>query len=169
MKKILFALLFLVITTAHAQTLAPFTNPADGYTISFPADWATQAHYLGTSVFSTSPQGDPMDTVRENVNIVAERFAAPLTSQQYYQSNLISMKQILKDLVIVEASQVQMGPTTAVRAVVSQQVGDRKQKNLVFFIAFGGRAYVITCSAEPHTFDLFRPVFEQIVATFRMI
>ena len=170
MRKILFFALCLVVisTNTHALSLVPFSNPEDGYTISFPNDWSTQAHYLGTSVFSTSPLGDAMDTVRENVNVVSERLSVPLSSEQYYQSNLISMRQILKDLSVTDATPVQMGRATAVRVIVSQQVGERKQKNLVYFVSFGGRGYVITCSAEPHTFDLFRPLFEQIVATFAL-
>ncbi len=165
------ALLFspLAPTAVAASTdIALFSNPEDGYSIVFPKDWQTQANYLGTSVFSTSPQSGPLDDVSENINIVAEKFTTPITSDQYFQANLTSMKRILKNLNILESAPVNVGGFTAVRAVITHDVNHRTQKNISYFLATGGRAYVITCSAEPQTFDAFKNVFDSVVATFKM-
>jgi hypothetical protein len=147
---------------ARAQALVPYTNPTYRYSLQVPFGWEQRT--MGGTILWLSPQEGPGDLFRENVNVTTENLPSPMTVGQYAVAATRSMAQMLQGFAVLEQGQTVLAGQPAHWMVYNHFMGQPLQV-LVFFVVRGTTAYVLTCTASPPQFPLFRPRFSQIAAT----
>lgn len=163
-------LLVLVILPTIAQAQAKTHTDRDhGFSISFPAAWRVEPNYLGTAVFALSPIEGQEDTFRENINVVHETLPVVITSQQYYDANLKSMKAMLKDFSVSEVLSIQHQASPAILMIGAHTMGQNNVKTLALFYTHGKNGFVITCTAPPETFDRYKSDFQASLGSFNVL
>jgi len=144
-----------------------YTNKDKGFSITFPADWERKEGQMGTIVLALSPQEGPADQFRENVNVTIEDLPKTLSSDEYVEACLGTLRKVLTDLQEHENSAMNVADAPAKRLIFSHRMDAVKVKAMQCVLVKGTRGYVITCSAAPDQFDTYRPKFDEIVQSFR--
>ncbi len=138
-----------------------------GFSIKYPPAWQTQESFAGTEIIGYVPAESPMQDWRENVNVVIENLPTEMTSEAYDNAAHEMMEKYLTDLNVVGSAAATLDGRDAVRYEHSHRMGTRQLRVLGYSVVKGRRAYVITCTATPETYDATLPTFEDIVKTFR--
>jgi len=173
LKLIFFAVLAAVIVIGLASTGCArrepgrYYNKEKGFSIRFPDQWEKKEGLMGTAVAALSPQQDPADDFRENVNVVVEDMPKALGLEEYFQANLANMGRLMTDYREVERGELTVYKNDARWLVYSHSMGLVETKVLAYILVRGSRGYVITCSAAPDQFPEYRAQFEEIGRSFR--
>ena len=172
MKRVLFVLVMLLAVTGFTvsaekkDTLSgkfQYANKEKGFEIVVPRDWENGENYYGTAFIAVSPLENKKDTFRENVNVVVEPFAEG--AEGYYKANLVNMKKLLTDFKELKTEKLKINSKDAVSLIYSHRMGEVNIKVLVFFMVNGKKAYCLTCSADPASFDKYSKIFKEIAET----
>ncbi len=139
----------------------------DGFSICFPEAWEQKEGFMGTTVMATSPMETATDEFRENVNVVLESVPRGTALPDYFSLSLGNMRKMMTDFEKHEEGEATLDGQPAKWMVYSFRMGEVNLKTLVYFTVRGKRAYVITATASPETFDQYRPKFEEIIETWR--
>ena len=148
-----------------------YSNREKGFSIKFPADWAvTTSEVASAAVVALRPVAAGDATFRENVNIVVKDCGSPITVDEYNDATWKYAAARLPGFRQIESGKATIGDADARFLGYSwTPVAGKAGKNLAYVLTKGLRAYVITCTATPETFDKYRPAFEEIANSFKMI
>lgn len=138
-----------------------------GFSIRLPETWEQKEGFMGTTVMTLSPKETATDAFRENANVAVEAVPRGTTLPDYFSLSLGNMRKMMTDFKKHEEDEATLDGQPAKRVVYSFRVGEMNLKTLVYFTVRGKRAYVITATASPETFDDYRPQFEKITQTWR--
>lgn len=147
------------------------TDPVDSDVrpaLDFPEDW-TEGQATGiVLLLATSPIEGGVDPFRENVNVVVEGYAEGRDFDQYVAGSLLSLSTALSGYSTIESDGAELAGRSARRVVYTGRLDNVTLYNLIYIVDGGNRAWTITCSATPESFDTWVDTFEGIVATFRL-
>lgn len=136
--------------------------------LDFPEDWTEQQPSGILLLLATSPVEGGADPFRENVNVVVEEYAEGRDFDQYVAGSLLSLSTALSSYSTIESDASELAGRSARRIVYTGRLDNITLYNLIYIVDGGNRAWTITCSATPESFDAWVDVFEGIVATFRL-
>ncbi len=161
---------FLLLTFLSCSTKDPnrYYNTKHGFSIIFPKDWEIQESFMGTSVISRSSLENEADQFKENINVVVEKLPKDMGLDEYLELNLSNMYKFLTDFKEIEKGSVELSDNDARWLIYTGQLGQLDMKALVYFTIKGMRAYVITCSSSPNSFEEYKDRFKEIVNSFQL-
>lgn len=136
------------------------------FRISTPADWGVNRDVGGMRLVASSPRVSPEDTFKENVNVTLEGVPADVSPQQYVEGQMILLQQGFAEMVVLEAADHTLGGRPARRLVYEYTHDGRRLKALTYILVAAERAYVITGTTLPHTFQDYAPTMERIANSF---
>ncbi|MHC4660713.1 MAG: DcrB-related protein [Planctomycetota bacterium] len=144
-------------------------NSKNGFSIELPGAWETQegGGMMGIAVISKSPQEGSSDMFQENVNVVVEAVPKGITASEYFEQSSAQYAKMLTNFSVDENTAATIDGTEVKRLVFSHQMGEMKFKVLSYILTKGAKAYVITCTASPATFDSYKGTFEKVSQSFR--
>ena len=134
----------------------------------FPEDWTRQPASGSVILLALSPEEDTADTFRESMNVVVEAYADGRDFDQYVAGSMLALSTALSNYSTVESDPTELGGRRAHRIVYSGTLDNTDLYNLVYLVDGGDRAWTITCSATPESFDRWVTTFDQIAETFRL-
>lgn len=144
-----------------------FTSREKGFTISLPGGWEQKKDVMGAVIVAISPLEGPKDIFRENVNVVVEDLATPMSSKDYFNNSVRVLKQLFKDFKLEKQGVAKINNRDFHWSMFTHRLGEVKAKVLQYMVVNGKRAYVITCSATPDAFKHYQARFEESAKSFR--
>jgi len=164
--RLLIGLPLLIVGCSDSGTdpVDPALRPA----LDFPEDWTEQQPGGIILLLATSPMEGGADPFRENVNVVVEQYAAGRDFDQYVAGSLLSLSTALSGYSTIESDGAELAGRSARRIVYTGRLDNITLYNLIYIVDGGDRAWTITCSATPESFDRWVTTFDQIAETFRL-
>lgn len=142
-----------------------YYNGAEDFSLKLPEPWEIREGTMGAAVIVLSPQSGPSDDFTENVNVVVERLPKSMSAKEYEVATR-RMLSTLGDFAPIDEGACDIDGREAVWVVYSHRMKHR-MKVLMYVLTRGRKAYVITCTATPETFEEYEPVFREVARSFR--
>ena len=148
---------------------AAASNNTPRFVIMFPADWQIARDQMGMAMIASAPLDDADDAFAENANVNEIANPRGLGVQAFYdqQFQLDVARTKLNNFTLISEADAMIGGRPAKRTVYSHTAGRFDLTALVYTITTETHGYVITCSIESEWFNIYRPIFEQAITTFR--
>ncbi len=163
--RFLLSLSLIVLLLPLALAAKNYTNSQHGFRVDFPTSWEVQENAYGTIVMALSPL-TPGDTFRENVNVVSETIPDTYTLDQYFQASISNMSSSLKDFSSAGSGFMKILGQDAKWVIFTHNVGAVQAKAIQYYLLKNGKAFIVTCTATPATFQTFSMDFEKIAQSF---
>lgn len=144
-----------------------FKSTDGDYSIQFPSKWGVKKGFMGTDVIALAPLDGSEDIFRENVNIIFTILDTPMTADEYYSLNMKSLEQLLTDFELEESEHVTLDGNPAFKILYTYRMGTVDAKVIQYLFLIDNRAYVITFTANPESFEDYQQRFEGIVRSFK--
>jgi len=168
-------LLLIVIITLNLVLLMSCSRKEKGryysdeysFSIVFPKYWEIQQKEMGTAVIALSPEEGSQDDFRENVSITVEEVSGDITLDKYFVVSQQNLKSYSKDYKLLYKNNTWLSRKPAMILGFTYSMSGLKLKVLQYYCLYKNKAYVITCTALPHSFDRYEEKFLKIVRTFR--
>jgi serine/threonine-protein kinase len=142
--------------------------------LDFPEAWEVANNLEGADIVGLSPRESSEDEFRENVNVVIENLPRSMsadtylmTLEKYMKAAEPQLEEGLAGYQLVERGSDQLGDHEAERVVYRHTAGHIQLKTLAYAVVHGRRAFIITGTAKPESFDQYRSKFEAIAQTVR--
>lgn len=157
--------------TAVCAQAASYTNPAEGFSFDYPDGWEKRdAPNAGGAIIAVlSPRENPTDTFLENSNVVTEDTKiATITPDQYYTAaigklaSIPNFKELKKTAVTVNGRQ-----GVCIEATHNAGGIDAMMKQCYF--NKNAKVYVLTHTGLKNSFEKYRPQFDQITNSFKVL
>lgn len=142
-----------------------YYNEKHKFSIVFPADWTLQDSEM--MVMALSPQENPADAFMENIGILSMDLGTELSAKDIADMALEMIKQMTTGLEVHEKGTKTIDGLPATYYVFSGKMGEIEVKTMQFVFMKGSVEYVITCTANPQTFEKYRPAFDNMISSFR--
>jgi hypothetical protein len=124
-------------------------------------------------VMFRSPPEDELDTIIENLNIVAGNISGgpSISLNDYVKANIEGMKTGLQDFAIVQPPKeitIDGKPAVTLVYTVRDPVDTSiTLKNLLVLAISGNTGYVLTFTSTPDTYSAYAPTFERMLHSFK--
>ncbi|MBP6291160.1 MAG: hypothetical protein KA407_05915 [Spirochaetes bacterium] len=171
-RNILFLIIVIAVSTitvigCSRKEKGRYYNDEYGFSIVFPKYWEIQQKEMGTAVVALSPEEGSRDDFRENVAITVEDVSDGETLEKYFVVSQQNLKSYSKDYMLLYKNNTWLSRKPAMILGFTYSMSGLKLKVLQYYCLYKNKAYVITCTALPHTFDRYEEIFLKIVRTFR--
>jgi serine/threonine-protein kinase len=166
------ALVMLVVACGGetaANTPSGFTRQVDvdGHcSIAFPDAWQVKKQTMGMALLGLAAREGESDQFTENVNVVTEQIPEDMGLDEYTRRSLKHARKILTDFEQLDRQHKQIGSREVVFVEFKHRMGQISIHASQTYVVGEGRAYVITCSAEPAQYEKYRDRFEKVVGSF---
>lgn len=144
-----------------------FYSDEYNFSIVFPKNWEIQQQEMGAVVIALSPEEGSKDDFRENIAITVEDVTDDATIEKYFELSQKNLKSYSKDYRLLYKNTTWLSRKPAMILGFTYTMSGLKLKVLQYYCLNMNKAYVITCTALPHTFDRYEEKFLKIVRTFR--
>jgi hypothetical protein len=144
-----------------------FYSDEYGFSIVFPKYWELQQQEMGAVVIALSPEEGSRDDFRENIAITVEDVADDATLEKYFELSQKNLKSYSKDYKLLYKNTTWLSRKPAMILGFTYTMSGLKLKVLQYYCLNNKKAYVITCTALPHTFDRYEEKFLKIIRSFR--
>jgi len=157
-------------TPPQASDFLVYMNLEHGIWMKYPSSWERieQPGAAGFAVVFLSPQEDPFDEFRENLNIFVEPLPQPMTLEQVVAASGDTVLQQFQATFLEKATKDQIGGRPAYRTVYTGSMMERALKWLQYYVVSGNRAYYVTYTSEPAKYDLFLPMVQQMLGSLEI-
>jgi hypothetical protein len=137
------------------------------FALSYPSTWTATEGPGVPALFVTSPRESPTDAFVENVNVVVEELAAPMSVEAYADGSALLMETDLVDYREISRTNVDLGGQPAVRREYQHNFAGRDLWVVSYMMVVENQAYVLTATAEREHAEAWRRTLEAICQTFR--
>ena len=157
-----------VIVALSVAGVGLYLHFQDGFSITGPQGWEKKTGEMGTEVMYLSPQEGAGDQFRENLNVVVEKLPSAMSLDGYLRAALPNVKKMLTDYDLLEQARTSINGVKAERMVFTHRMGAMEIKALQYYLVKDKRAYIVTCTANPDTYNRYLNDFEQACKTIRL-
>lgn len=137
------------------------------FSIEIPSGWEIQRDVMGASLLGISPQEGKSDSFRENVNVVVEQLASPLSGSEYFEASQNVLKKVFTNYKLEKSGKSTIDRHDFFWTLFTHQMNKIHAKVIQYSSVDGKNAYVITCSSTPKNFDRFKKTFEKSILSFQ--
>jgi serine/threonine-protein kinase len=152
------------------EIMQTLSNSERGFSIDYPKAWSKQNRddmFSRGAVF-LSPLENDADRFREKVSILVEDLSADMSLADYTRGSIAQIKQ-LSDPNVAPAQTVNLGKETARRVVYNGLEDGNWVRRMQTWTVVGDRAYVITYTAQPESYDSYLPTVEKMIESFTRV
>ena len=150
--------------------LVQYENSREGFRVDYPQDWSKQNRddFVATGVIFFSPLENDADQFKEKVSVLVENIPSNLSLSEYTKQSISEIKQ-LSDPNIGEAQPIILGINEGRQIIYRGEENGRAVQRMQTWSVKGNRAYVITYTAKPESYDNYLPMVEKIIESFATI
>jgi hypothetical protein len=139
------------------------------YSIQYPPDWELdQSGQFGAKFFLISPMESGNDTFKENVSLVTEATPAGMSLDDYITASEKGLRQLLSNYKKIEGRKIEDNSGEHYELISTFDQGEIHVKSRQHFWIFHGKAYILTLSCTPDSYDKYQDVGKKILRSFRM-
>lgn len=132
------------------------------FDILFPAGWEVLEGFQGAAILGRSPQEDPQDAFLENLNVVIEKVDRNVGIDEYFAASLNNMQASLNNFRKLEEGTARVAGQPTRTLIYTHESGQVTMKVLAYLFIRNGRAYVVTGTALPDTFEDYLETFQEV-------
>ncbi|HOT43421.1 MAG TPA: PsbP-related protein [Spirochaetota bacterium] len=136
------------------------------FSISFPETWKTKENLKGTRILAEIPDEEGSSVIRQNVNVVVEEIAKPVSLNGYVEQQKIGLQK-LRGVKILTAGETTVDGSPAKWLTYSYTIRDFGYQALVYVLNRDERYYVITGLCQINAFHKHKERFHSIAKSFR--
>jgi eukaryotic-like serine/threonine-protein kinase len=147
-----------------------YENYNQGFRVDYPQSWAKQSRddFWATGAVFFSPLENEQDQFKEQVSVLVENLPKDLALPKYTEESLSEIKQ-LSDPSVGNAQKIMLGTNEGQQVAYQGEENGSPVKRMQTWTVNGDRAYVITYTAVPETYDDYLPTVEKMIKSFETI
>jgi len=154
--------------TTPASKIEKYENKEKNYAIDYPAQWLKKdLPKLDLVLFA--PPKEPNAQPLASMNIVAEKIDTPVTLEIFYKESIDNLSSALKDVSVIKSGETKFQNVASKWVQYSHEMQGMKFEVLQYFIVNGDMIYLITFSSTAENYAEYRPLFELIASSFRLL
>lgn len=150
--------------------LASYENFSHNFKLNYPEVWSQRDRndFFTSGIVFFSPLANDSDLFQERVSVLVEDLSKNMSLAKYTAESIAEIKR-LSDPKVDVSKVVQLGSLPG-RQVIYQgeENGNRVQRMQIWSIK-GDRAYVITYTAQPHSYEEYLPTVEKMIKSFEVM
>ena len=144
-----------------------YYNDEKAFSIVVPDDWQQSEDFMGVDFMAMSPIKNVQDTFSENMNVITEDLGLEISLEDYYTMSIQNLDVIMDNYTITEEGAATIGGQPAKYLKYDYEVNGLKIDIVTYLTMNGKQAYVLNFGASPDTAEEFKPIFDEMVASFR--
>ena len=152
------------------EIMQPFESQEQGFKIDYPEVWSQQNRddifAIGAVFFS--PLENASDEFQEQVSVLVEHLPSDMSLTEYTNESLAQIKK-LSDPNVAPPQTVNLGEKTARQVTYNGLEDGNWVKRMQTWSVEGDRAYVITYTALPKSYESYLPTVEKMIESFETI
>ncbi|VEP13589.1 TPR repeat-containing serine/threonine protein kinase [Hyella patelloides LEGE 07179] len=177
-KNIIKAILFFILTITTLGIVfvvwqpkkMQYTNYANqdyGVKINYPENWEIRKRddFFISGIIFISPLESRQDSFQENVSVFVENLVSDTSLNQYTAESIAEIKR-LSDPNISDAKLTVLGSYEGRSIVYEGEEKGSVVKRMQIWTVHNSKAYTITYTAKPDSYETFLPTIKQMVASF---
>lgn len=147
-----------------------YANYNQGFRVDYPQNWSKENRddFWATGVLFSSPLENDADQFKEQVSVLVEDLPQNLALAEYTEQSLSEIKQ-LSDPTIGEAQSITLGTDEGRQIIYHGEENGSIVQRMQTWSVNGNRAYVITYTAIPESYDDYLPTVEKMIKSFETI
>jgi eukaryotic-like serine/threonine-protein kinase len=147
-----------------------YENYNQGFRVDYPQSWAKQSRddFWATGAVFFSPLENDQDQFKEQVSVLVENLPKDLALSKYTEQSLSEIKQ-LSDPSVGNAQKITLGTNEGRQVVYRGEENGSPVQRMQTWSVNGDRAYVITYTAIPESYDDYLPTVEKMIKSFETI
>ncbi len=163
-------LLFAQRTSEPEIQLSLYENINQGFKVDYPQVWSKQNRddFFATGVVFFSPLEDDSDKFKERVSVLVENLSSDMSLAQYTDESIAEIER-LSDPNVGQAREINLGAEEARQVVYSGHENGKPVKRMQTWSVKNERAYIITYTARPDSYDQYLPTIEKMIKSFETI
>ena len=139
------------------------------YYIEIPRDWEVQKNYNGLAFLAKRPRDNTQkENFTENVSLAVEKLPSNISVEEYTKQAVKSMKTNLNDYITVKSQKGNISGYDAVRLISEFKQSGFHIRSVTYIITAGQKAFSLTGTAQPSTFDKYKNTFETIAKSLKI-
>lgn len=155
-------------TLATPSTTEKYTNKDKQYSLDYPSQWQRKEVPAIDFVLFAPPKGTDTQ-VHASMNVIAEKVDAPVTLAQFYNESVGNISTELKEVKIESNGESNLNGTPSKWINYSHSMQGISFRVLQYFIVNGDRVYLLTFSALSDDFATYKPEFDKIANSFKIL
>ncbi|MFM2314296.1 MAG: hypothetical protein RLZZ04_3572 [Cyanobacteriota bacterium] len=147
-----------------------YANYNQGFRVDYPQNWSKENRddFWATGVVFSSPLENDADQFKEQVSVLVEDLPQKLALAEYTEQSLAEIKQ-LSDPTIGKAQSITLGTNEGRQIIYHGEENGNTVQRMQTWSVNGNRAYVITYTAIPESYDDYLPTVEKMIKSFETI
>ena len=147
--------------------LSLYENINQGFKVDYPQIWSKQNRddFFATGVVFFSPLTKDGDNFKERVSVLVENLSSDLSLAQYTDQSIAEIKK-LSDPDVAEPQIISLGANEGRQVVYDSKENGKPVQRMQTWSVKNGRAYVITYTAKPDSYDTYLPIVEKMIESF---
>ncbi|PSB07646.1 hypothetical protein C7B62_19270 [Pleurocapsa sp. CCALA 161] len=149
--------------------LSLYENYDLGFRVDYPQSWSKQNRddFLARGAVFFSPLENDTDQFKEQISVLVEDLSRDLSLSEYTKQSLAEIKQ-LSDPNIGAAQVVAMGANEGRQIIYQGEENGNPVQRMQTWSVNNNRAYVITYTALPESFNDYLPTVEEMIESFEI-
>lgn len=150
--------------------LLQYENSSQGFRVNYPQGWSRQNRddFFATGAVFFSPLKDNSDQFKERVSVLVENLPSDLPLAEYTEQSISEIKQ-LSDPDIGQAQPITLGVDEGRQIIYRGEENGNPVQRIQTWSVNGNRAYVITYTAQPESYNDYLPMVEKMIESFETI
>ena len=147
-----------------------YENPNHGFKVDYPEAWSKQSRddFFATGITFFSPLEGESDNFKEQVSILVENLPSDVDLEQYTEDSIAEIKK-LSDPDAENAKEFDLGKHEGRQVIYTGEVSGSKVQRMQTWSVEDNRAYIVTYTAKPDSYDTYLPTVEKIMESFETI
>lgn len=150
------------------SALEKYINEEKKYSIEYPKDWQKQdLPRLDIVIFAPAKDADAQ--THATMNIVSEKVDETVSLEKFYTESIKHLTTELKEVQVEKTGELNVDHLPSKWILYNHVMLQNKFRVLQYFFVGNGYIYLLTFSSPAENFDNYRPVFESIASSFRLL
>lgn len=150
--------------------LSPYENTEEGFRVGYPETWTRQNQddFFATGVTFFAPLENDSDQFKERVSVLVENLDNDTSLAKYTNESITQIKK-LSDPGVGKAQVISLDHNEARKIVYRGEEHGYNVERMQTWSIKNNRAYVITYTAEPGSYNAYLPTVKKIIESFATI
>lgn len=148
-----------------------YVDSINNFSMNFPNDWIVLNNYQDYTLMSSGPINEDISSKMKReggFGLSISVFKKSVSTKEYYQGNLKSIKQEYKDIKILEERDIDLNGIPAIYVAHQCTINDMLITSIQVYFFNDNKGYVLNGSATSEDFEQYRDLYIEIARTFSL-
>lgn len=146
-----------------------YTDSAKGFSFNYPRNWTKSEAGDSVAVSFVSPQAVRQGGIPASINVTTEDIPGSYSLQEYTKAAMEGLKDYIQDVSIKEEKDITINGKQGHMIVYTGTVSGKNFMWMQAWTVARNRAYIVTYSAEPNSFNTYKSAADASVQSLRVL